>query len=700
MIKKTMLLHVPKNYKSKDPFINVAPLGLIGLGAYIRDEAKVEVQIVNLASYYEKNKVVDIVTFIKENSFDLIAINLHWHHQSFDVINVCEEIKQANPNVIITIGGYTASWYSKEILESHRQVDYVIRGDGEKPLVSLINAINNKKSMTTVPNLVYRENNSTIENSITFIADNDFLNNLKDWDLSLYKNDSDYCGYVIKSSMKTQSFFLPIGRGCSLSCSYCAGSKENQAISFRREHVSYRTPERVFEIIKNVIKYGFNEFYICFSPPEISDEWFNKLFKLIRENRVEISLLFECYTLPSKKFIKSFAETFDLKKSYLIYSPGTHDAELRRFYTAQQYSNTELEDSLAYCYQNKIKTVIYFSIFPNEEDLNWDKYKKKVDWIISLRNEFTNSTIFPIQMEPGSPWFINDNKFNVEKTIHTFEDYYDFHKKNVNHDLGYLFPKYIERLVYINSLDNTYISFDKLNAENIPNNHDLIFINDKELNEGKRLDDNSINKRIVIVKKEINNDNLVEIVEKITPLVSNIRAIVSESQINIKDIIDFESFKKHIGTYISDSIDYYYYEPDLFSSNKVVALQLKSDNSNKQSKDKELSNNDFEAALWFYKDIYKIIINVNIAEKDQIVSIPLNSNKNSNIRLIKIGINKPIYLILNKDKQEARQLKYRIFKLCYLNDVDNRSFIAKVNELGISDLEKTRLLEKIKSLSD
>ena len=71
--------------------------------------------------------------------------------------------------MFIFLGGYTASFFSKEILQDYPEVDAVIRGDGETPIVELCQALHRHilnqqhcsdyypTSLAEVPNLAWRK---------------------------------------------------------------------------------------------------------------------------------------------------------------------------------------------------------------------------------------------------------------------------------------------------------------------------------------------------------------------------------------------------------------------------------------------------------------------------------------------------------------------------------------------------------------
>ena len=68
----------------------------------------------------------------------LVMIDLHWYEHSFGAIDIARHVRRILPEAKIVIGGLTATYFAEEILQTHREIDYVIRGDGEIPLLKLV----------------------------------------------------------------------------------------------------------------------------------------------------------------------------------------------------------------------------------------------------------------------------------------------------------------------------------------------------------------------------------------------------------------------------------------------------------------------------------------------------------------------------------------------------------------------------------
>ena len=76
-----------------------------------------------------------------------------------------EWVKDKDPNLTIILGGIHATLFG-EYLIRHFPIDYLIRGEGEKALVSLLKAIDSGRRWENVPGLVCKKNGRLIKNPL------------------------------------------------------------------------------------------------------------------------------------------------------------------------------------------------------------------------------------------------------------------------------------------------------------------------------------------------------------------------------------------------------------------------------------------------------------------------------------------------------------------------------------------------------
>lgn len=142
--------------------------------------------------------------------YDLIALSCYIFNIN-QTKKLTTLLKKINPKVIIVLGGPEVSYLNKE-QASELIFDYIICGEGEKVLVSLIKDIKNNKEISN-EYIISKKNNKIILNTrIHKIMDNYF------YDLT---ND------FLNIDLENQIVYVETSRGCPYGCFYCLASLDN-----------------------------------------------------------------------------------------------------------------------------------------------------------------------------------------------------------------------------------------------------------------------------------------------------------------------------------------------------------------------------------------------------------------------------------------------------------------------------------------
>lgn len=164
-------------------------------------------------------------------------------------ISTARYLKQADPNLTIILGGAHATLLPEETLANAPEVDVLVRGEGEKTIIELLNALDNKQALDSIPGISYRKDGEVINNppapqntdldSLPFLA-----YHLLPW--QRYKPHPPHGRAYPFAAVITS-------RGCPYQCSYC--SKPIFGSRFRAQ-----TPERVMaEVTYYIKRFGVKE---------------------------------------------------------------------------------------------------------------------------------------------------------------------------------------------------------------------------------------------------------------------------------------------------------------------------------------------------------------------------------------------------------------------------------------------------------
>ena len=153
------------------------------------------------------------------------------------VLKLCSSLKKLNPGAVIILGGPEVSFDAAELMEAHKYIDYIIRGEGEEALLELLHLMNDEKeNQAGILGLTYRRSNQIISN-----PDRPLLHNL---DIIPFPYDD-------LEQLDNKIVYYETSRGCPFSCQYC--------LSSTLHGVRYFSMERIKKDIKLFIDLGVKQ---------------------------------------------------------------------------------------------------------------------------------------------------------------------------------------------------------------------------------------------------------------------------------------------------------------------------------------------------------------------------------------------------------------------------------------------------------
>src|SRR5215475_5427657 len=190
--------------------------------------------------YYQFGKPFDeIEAEIAEIRPDVVGISSLFTPYYREVLEVAARVKK-RLNIPVIVGGSHASAIPESLLSS-TNIDYVIRGEGEKGLVEFLRYLRGQKRIEDVPNLVYKRDNEIVLNQP---GDNYPIDELPFPDLS----DLSPATYNLAGKPMT---FMITSRSCPHKCSFCS-VHTTFGHNYRR-----RSLESVFEEIELRYRQGY-----------------------------------------------------------------------------------------------------------------------------------------------------------------------------------------------------------------------------------------------------------------------------------------------------------------------------------------------------------------------------------------------------------------------------------------------------------
>lgn len=128
------------------------------------------------------------------------------------VIELCERIKRVCPDTLIVYGGVHPTYHWDEILRDHACIDFIVRGEGERTALLLMQALDQGTPVDEVDGIAFRRDGVPTDTPPA-----EMIRNLDDyrvgWELIDHSRYSYWGG--------KRAVVVQFSRGCPYPCSYC-----------------------------------------------------------------------------------------------------------------------------------------------------------------------------------------------------------------------------------------------------------------------------------------------------------------------------------------------------------------------------------------------------------------------------------------------------------------------------------------------
>jgi hypothetical protein len=180
---------------------------------------------------------------------------------SVALLEVAQIVKSARPQTMIVIGGPQVSPVAWDVAKENPYLDAVVFTpiNGELILLSIVDTVMRKNSLSQVPGIVFRNEAQQLVESNTLVSSLDFQLTPSAYALpeEVFSRDTEYVGFIETS------------RGCPFDCGYCFYGKG-------RRQIEYFPLERCFADIERV-----------YNHPKVSFVYFNDADLLSDQGRAE-----------------------------------------------------------------------------------------------------------------------------------------------------------------------------------------------------------------------------------------------------------------------------------------------------------------------------------------------------------------------------------------------------------------------------
>lgn len=139
-------------------------------------------------------------------------------------LRLVQDLKAVLPGCVIFLGGPEAGTRSLDLMEKYNEIDFIIRGEGERPTALLLHTLEeNNSSFSDLPSLSYRLEDDLIETQLSEPLHHESLP---------YRYTKDEI-----EALEHKIIYFESSRGCPFRCSYCLSSVDKHLRFFPMSEV-------------------------------------------------------------------------------------------------------------------------------------------------------------------------------------------------------------------------------------------------------------------------------------------------------------------------------------------------------------------------------------------------------------------------------------------------------------------------------
>lgn len=340
------------------PYFFYIPMGCFGLCDLLSRQG-VETRLFNPALYSQDTlhkQLTELLTTLQPTH---VGLACHWQETAHGLLEALQLVRNWSNTVLTFAGGFTASYFAESLLHTVPELDCVVTGDPEEPVLQLVQG----RARQSIANLVWRDTEGTVRrNDSTWLIDQKLFDQLTFTDCS-HLLDADI--YIDKINSKL-GFPLLLGRGCIFDCAYCGGSRHAFRLHSDRSLPIVRALPSILADLHQ-LKQWTTQLYLCY---ENDPAMIKALFRAIGDDpdlRGHFTLNYGAWHLLDEEFLKLYQYAFNWENTRPIFefSPevtvNTHRERIKRGSTYALATMEENLHTVARVFNDKVRIEAFFS---------------------------------------------------------------------------------------------------------------------------------------------------------------------------------------------------------------------------------------------------------------------------------------------------------------------------------------------------
>ena len=391
------------------------------------------------------NHIEKIIKDIYNEKPEILAFSVYIWNSEY-VFKIIKEIKKILPEIKLILGGPEVSYNSIELMKKIKEIDYIIKGEGERTFLNLLS-----KNMNGLKGLYYRE-----ENEVKYNGDNSFIINLDE--VPFVYDDEEI------ENLKNRIIYYESSRGCPFNCSYCMSSIEKRVRFFSNERTK---KDLKFFLDKKVKLIKFVDRTYNIDKKRYLDIWKFLLENYSKESKFHFEISVDLFDDEILDFLKKVPE------DYFQFEIGIQTSNEKTLKAINRSTNMEkLEKNIKRLIENG-NIHIHLDLIAGLPYEDYESIGKSFNYIYNFKSEMfqlgflkilegtqisTEIEEFEYKYLSSPPYEVLENKFMSYKELQKIKDIE--HLLDIYYNSGD-FKKSVDYII-INCYDNSFAFYEEI----------------------------------------------------------------------------------------------------------------------------------------------------------------------------------------------------------------------------------------------
>lgn len=395
------------------------PIGMLSIADYLSRHGH-DVFVDNIGERMLTSASFDVAQHIGGLSAQILAVGLHWCVHSQGAIELARLCKKLHPEALVVMGGLTATVFHEEILRKFEFVDAVIRGEAEKPFLSLVQALEQHHELADVPNLSYRDAAGEIRTT-PLMPPSDDLDEFEFTRLDLVEPKR-----AVFTPGQLPSWAIPVCRGCLYNCVGCGGSAYSFRTYLGRHTPAFRSPAKIVQDLQKLSRQGVQLVFLFQDPRMGGREYWRQLLTTLQKERIDLAqLTMELFGPADEEYI---AELSKINVPIVLTMSVESGVDRVRRAHGRHYTNEELFRTIEICKKYDVSLGIFTMAAlahdtPETIRQTWEEWAHicSMNLLGSAPVDYAFGPM--ILLDPGSLAFDRPSNYGYRLIFKNLEDY-------------------------------------------------------------------------------------------------------------------------------------------------------------------------------------------------------------------------------------------------------------------------------------